>query len=76
MESMVYKQGEAAGKLKGERKVLARLLNRRLGEAASPFVVRLQALDEDQLERVADSLGGTEPAGELKPLLERLFSGS
>jgi len=56
MGSTIYQRGEAAGELAGQRKTLARLLTKRVGETAGTVVARLQLADEPTLDSAADLL--------------------
>ena len=85
MENAIYKLGEAKGeakgkaegkaegKVEGERKLLARLLQARLGSEASGYVSRLERCGEAQLEAAADLLVAERSRDELIAALEGLL---
>jgi len=54
MRSTIYERGEAAGALKGQRKTLARLLTKRLGEAGEALAERTWRAEEAVLEQATD----------------------
>lgn len=76
MESMLYKKGEAAGELKGERKIVTLQLETRLEADAGRFVARLASCTENQLEALSRLLVGRQPNEDLIAELERLLPGS
>ncbi|MEH2278674.1 MAG: Rpn family recombination-promoting nuclease/putative transposase [Nostoc sp.] len=49
-------EGREQGKVEGERKVVLRLLNRRVGNIPDPFLSQIQELSVEQLEALGDAL--------------------
>jgi len=69
MRSTIYERGEAAGGLKRQRKTLARLLTKRLGEDGEALVERTWHAEEAVLEQATDLFA--EPLSD-DALVERL----
>lgn len=75
MENTIYKQGQAAGELKGELKMVRLMLDKKLGAAATPFFPRLESCTSVQLEALGAELVADQSRGELIAALERVLAG-
>jgi len=55
-EQKTLDRGEERGELKGEQKVIIRLLNQRVGEIQPPVIEQIRKLSVEQLEELTDVL--------------------
>ena len=73
VENAIYKRGEAAGELKGERKLLTAQLQAKLGDGAPRFVSRLGSCTGEQLASMGRLLVAERSRDELIAALEGLL---
>ena len=55
-EQKTLEQGEQPGELKGEQKLVIKLLNRRISEIKPPVIEQIRKLPVEQLEELAEAL--------------------
>jgi len=53
-EQKTLEQGEERGELKGEQKLVIKLLNQRFGEIEKPLIQKIRELSGEQLEELTD----------------------
>jgi predicted transposase/invertase (TIGR01784 family) len=55
-ESRVYQDAKVEGIVLGERKLVTRLLNRKVGKLSKPLLTKVEALSLEQLEELSEAL--------------------
>lgn len=73
MESTVYQEIKAEGRVEGQRELIAHLLTKRLGSGAEQFVQRLPLCTEAALARVAEIVASVSTDADLVTALDGLL---
>ena len=70
-QTRVYQEGVEEGKARGERAIVLRLLNRRLGKVPPELAAQIEALPLPQVEALAEALFDFSAEADLRAWLHK-----